>query len=477
MMVDPTPPASRPDSIRHALGRTPGRVLLVGPHAATQASAWAGSGTEVHVLAGAAGLSGASGRWDAVVLDGALEQERWDRWLLQRVHRVLAPRGVLVVSAANLFDVWSFSGLGYLVSRVGRRLRRRRTPRGPIPTADRSAFTGRRYAPGSLIAMVRGVGFDVLSHDMTGHEPGGPLAGMLRAAGRRTRPRISLTARRLPSVWGEDRPFPSREAARAMMRAGRAAFIATRDDGQRHGGMEARPADVDIAAWARRGAVVFSPHPDDEVIGCGGTLLDLIANDGAVTIVQVTDGSDSAAFIDEPETLRRQVRLDEAKGVAEVLGARALVCLRADNRALRATPDLRTRFRDVLERTGPGLVFAPSFTDIHPDHQTVLRLLAEAMRELAGPLPEVALYEVWSLVAPSHVHDVGARIERIEDLLLRYETALKIDDYVHQVAERLLYNSYEYRGCAGYLEGFQVLPAGRFLELADGHFRAARAHT
>jgi LmbE family N-acetylglucosaminyl deacetylase len=222
---------------------------------------------------------------------------------------------------------------------------------------------------------------------------------------------------------------------------------------------------VDIADWARRGAVVFSPHPDDEVIGCGGTLLDIAQRNGAVTIVQVTDGSDSAAFIEEPEAVRRQVRLDEAEAVARRIGARELVCLRADNRALRATPELRARFREILERSGAGLVFAPTFTDFHPDHQTVLEILVDAMREIPADRPAVALYEVWGLVTPTHLHPVRDHIDDIEFLLLLYETALKVDDYVHLVAERLLYHSYAELGEPGYVEAFEVVSGDRFVEL------------
>lgn len=475
MTADAASSGVRPESIRALLGRAPGRILFVGPRAGESARAWSGSGVEVRALSGADELPSAPGPWDAVVLDGALERERWDRWLVQRVHRSLAPGGVLVVSAAHLFDLWSFEGAMYLASRVVRQLRRRLAPRGAIPAADRATFSGRRYALRPLADMVAGVGFEVLSHDVAGHGLPAPLARALGTFGRRTARRVTLTARRLPSLWGDDRPFPERETLFAAFRASHAAPFAARDAWRRRTGGAATPVALDPADWARRGVIVFSPHPDDEVIGCGGTLLDLAAAGGAVTIVQVSDGSDSAAFIAEPENVRRQVRLDEAQAVAEQLGARELVCLRADNRALRATPELRARFRELLERTRAGVVFAPSFTDIHPDHQTVLRLLADAMRELSGPAPDVALYEVWSLVAPTHVHDVGARIGRIEALLLAYETALKIDDYVHLVAERLLYNSYEHRGRAGYVEGFEVFPASRFLELAAEHFGAARA--
>jgi N-acetylglucosamine malate deacetylase 1 len=461
------PSLLRPSMIEKVLGRRPGRILAIGDRSGI-ASVWANGGFTPTILLNPGELEGAPGPWDVVLMDGGLENERWDRWLLQRVHRVLEPHGVLGVTTPNLLDVWSPRGAGYVMSRAVRQLRRRLGPRAVIPAADRSAFKGRRYAPGPLFTMVESVGFEIVSQAMAGHGLG-PLGPRMGSLGKRTSRNVTLVARRLPSLWSGDRPFPAPEPFLTAFRARHAAPLQARDAWRsRFGPAPAAPTAIPLSDWAGRGAVVLAPHPDDEVIGCGGTLLDLVARDGAVTIVQVTDGSDSAAFIDEPEEIRRQVRLDEARVVADRLGAAELVCLRADNRALRKSPQLSGAIRDVLERTRAGIVFAPSFTDIHPDHQTVVRVLAGALRTMTGPRPDVALYEVWSLVAPTHVHDVSVRIGQVEDLLLSYETALKIDDYVHLVAERLLFNAYEHTGRPGYLECFQVVSSDQLLEFASG---------
>jgi len=467
------PDCMRPASIAEALGGSPQRVLVVGSRALEHQPLWSGSGAEVRIAHDSARLPEGSGPWDVVILDGALERERWDRWYLQRLHREIRSGGLLLLRVDHLFDLGTTEGLAYVASRVARQLGRRFERRGALPAADRSAFRGRRYAPAALTAMVAGLAFEPGIAHVEGHGWPGLSASSLGPLTRRTARFVVLSARRAPSLWGAARPFPEPAATRARFAASHAAALAARDEWAARRGEATAPRALDIADLARRGVLVLSPHPDDEVIGCGGTLLDVSAQGGAITIVQVTDGSDSAAFIDEPDSVRRQVRLDEAARVARGLGARELVCLRADNRALRATPELSARVRDVLEHTRPGTVFAPSFTDIHPDHQTVLRLLAEALAELPRPLPDVALYEVWSLVAPTHVHDVNGRMAGIEALLLDYETALKIDDYVHLVAERLLYNSLEHRGQPGYAEVFEIVPAERFLALASAHLGSA----
>jgi len=470
MSLDPILTPDDGSEILGWLGRVPGRVLVLGPGGSGIAERWNAAGAIATHLSTPDEVTSGDARWDVVYLVGVLESERWDRWLLQRLHARLEPQGLLVVVTQNLLDLASLPGLVHLVSRVAQELGRRLAPRTAIPTADRSIFRGRRYRTSRLRAMIEGVGYEVVSQSILGNRLPRPVAAALGAMGRESGRHIVMVARRLPSLWGVERPFPSAAETRDGYRRRHAATVAARDTWRATAGL-GESGSVDVRDWARRGALVLAPHPDDEVIGCGGTLLDIAELGGSVTLVQVTDGSDSAAFTSEPESVRTRVRLEEAQAVAQRLGARELVCFREDNRALRATPGLRARFRETLERVGAGVVFAPSFTDIHPDHQTVLRLLVDAMRELAGPLPEVALYEVWSLVSPTHVHDVSPRIREIEELLLLYETALKIDDYVHLVAERLMFNAYEHLGRPGYAEVYQVFEGRRFIELGAERFK------
>ncbi len=251
MTAESTSVVFSPDSILRSLGRTHPRVLLVGPGAAQLAGGWAACGAAVQALENTNELPSAPGPWDVIVLEGALDVERWDRWLVQRIHRLMAPGGTLLVSAANLLDVWSLTGLRYLASRVLRQLRRRLLPRGAIPTADRSAFRGRRYLTRPLLAMIEDVGFVILDHGMNGHGLPGPLQRALGRLGKRTSQRVMLSARRLPSLWGEGRPFPAPKAALELFRARHAVPLAAREHWRARFG-SAGAVDLDVDDWARR---------------------------------------------------------------------------------------------------------------------------------------------------------------------------------------------------------------------------------
>src|SRR5260370_7517855 len=50
----------------------------------------------------------------------------------------------------------------------------------------------------------------------------------------------------------------------------------------------------EASTFAANRVVVFAPHPDDEVLGCGGALADLLDRGAHLDVVLVTDGAAEA---------------------------------------------------------------------------------------------------------------------------------------------------------------------------------------
>jgi LmbE family N-acetylglucosaminyl deacetylase len=201
-------------------------------------------------------------------------------------------------------------------------------------------------------------------------------------------------------------------------------------------------------------------------------MLALVRAGARVRCIQATDGSDSAALAGRPEPERRTIRLAEAAAVAQAMGGVELECWGADNRAFRADPALVDRLAARLERDRPSLVLAPFVNENHRDHVTLVRILARALEALTPPLEATILsYEVWSLVPASLVHDLSPVMRELEELLFTYETAMKVDDFVHFCADRALYHGITLRGAARPLEAFHAVAARDYPALA----RAARS--
>lgn len=146
--------------------------------------------------------------------------------------------------------------------------------------------------------------------------------------------------------------------------------------------------------------VVVAPHPDDDVLGCGGTLAAAAAIGLKVTVVYVTDGSashvGSAAY---PRDRLRDVREREARAALTVLGVAAVPrFLRVPDGTLTGLPadEADAVVAALGEAIGEGprpLVLGPWIRDHHADHLAVAALVRRACE--LHPAATLLEYTVW----------------------------------------------------------------------------------
>ena len=160
-------------------------------------------------------------------------------------------------------------------------------------------------------------------------------------------------------------------------------------------------------------AVVVAPHPDDEVLGCGGLVASLAQAGRAPLIVSVTDGN-AGARPGGAEDLAR-LRRDES-----ILGLRELGVPEPSLRTLRFPEDgvadrerdLAARLRGILRPT--DVVFVPWEHDGHPDHEAVHRATVIACDEVSAVRWDVPIW-TWRWSSPG---DTRVPWERAVVLLL-----------------------------------------------------------
>jgi LmbE family N-acetylglucosaminyl deacetylase len=253
----------------------------------------------------------------------------------------------------------------------------------------RERFAGRRYRRRDLVRMLEHVGYVVEAQAAVQAGWLAPIARALPGGVDRAGRTHLMSCRCGPSLFGVDpaRPYPDPEAHRREFERTHERYLADRNRWlARHPGLA--PATVqtlDPSSFRDREVLVLSPHPDDELIGCGGTLAKLVAHGARVTIVHATDGSEAASLWHARPELRRTVRLDEAGRVGELMGFASLVFWKEDNAAFVASQARVRELTELLERLRPALIFTPFVTDIHPDHRVLSRMLARA--PLRGPVP------------------------------------------------------------------------------------------
>ena len=144
--------------------------------------------------------------------------------------------------------------------------------------------------------------------------------------------------------------------------------------------------------------LVVAPHPDDEVAGCAGAILQHRRRGDRVRVCCVTDGRRSRALGLAPEAMAR-TRRGEIEAAVAHLDAE-LEWLGMPEGEWGHT-DLAKRLRRVLERERPEVIYGPSRIDFHPEHEKVARALASACAELVGDRrPEVRIYPVQVPLTP-----------------------------------------------------------------------------
>ncbi len=152
--------------------------------------------------------------------------------------------------------------------------------------------------------------------------------------------------------------------------------------------------------WESQGArrvLLIAPHPDDEAVGCAGTLLRHARSGDAVSLVYVTDGSQSRAQglnRDQMRTRRRQ----EAEAAARALEAGHFEWIGLPEGSW-ACAQFALPVLDVLRRLSPDIIYAPSRVDFHPEHHKVAHALARLLSSDGNAFAR-ALVRVYQLQVP-----------------------------------------------------------------------------
>lgn len=179
--------------------------------------------------------------------------------------------------------------------------------------------------------------------------------------------------------------------------------------------------------------LVVAPHADDELLGCGGTLLRWRAEGREIDWLLVTSMSVAQGWPAE----RVEARAAEIRKVAATMGFRrtfelGLPAARLDEQPL---ADVVRRVGEVMRESEPAVVLLPSPADAHSDHRVVFHAASACTKWFRYPsVRRVLAYETLSETdfAPDPAHafqpnvfvDISAQLERKLEILAIYASEM-----------------------------------------------------
>jgi LmbE family N-acetylglucosaminyl deacetylase len=179
-------------------------------------------------------------------------------------------------------------------------------------------------------------------------------------------------------------------------------------------GLEAlEPMTLDKLAPRGARVVVVAPHPDDEVLGCGGALAMLARAGREIVVVGVTGGeaSHAGSIAWTPTSLAAERHRERAAGLARLgLTAPVHALGLADGGVAQSEPVLQRRLLGLLH-TG-DVVFVPWRLDGHPDHEATGRAAVAAAAGRGCACWELPIW-MWHWATPADVRVPWRRMRRL----------------------------------------------------------------
>lgn len=211
--------------------------------------------------------------------------------------------------------------------------------------------------------------------------------------------------------------------------------------------------------------IVLAPHPDDEVIGCGGTLLNHKRNGDRIFIVYLTTGE---VFLRDKEQYEKKVvvRKSEAKSVCDKGNFEFLYWSNIQARSIRDNYiNLQKDIIKIFQYVRPNYIYIPNEEEKDTDHSITNSLskesywLSQAVNEnniINSVNSLVYSYEVWSPLNKIHKYvDISSYIDKKLELIKLYASQIEGINYAEGIKGLNQYRSVFACG-SGFAEAYKL---------------------
>jgi len=138
--------------------------------------------------------------------------------------------------------------------------------------------------------------------------------------------------------------------------------------------------------------IVIAAHPDDEVLGMGGTIKKLSKAGHKIHLCVVSDGSAGVKNKDKMISSRKNSCMKSSN----LLGIDSIDFLDLPDMKLDNIPQLEINLRleKLIKKYKPLVVYTTPYSDFHKDHQKIHECTLVATRPVASNVEQLFSYEI-----------------------------------------------------------------------------------
>jgi LmbE family N-acetylglucosaminyl deacetylase len=184
---------------------------------------------------------------------------------------------------------------------------------------------------------------------------------------------------------------------------------------------------TDVSA---KDALIIAPHPDDESLGCGGSIIKHIKAKSRVKVVFLTNG-DKGDFQGKFGKKYVEIRKSSAQKAMGILGVQDFEFWGyADRELSYARGKAEEKLHDTVRAFSPSVLYAPSPLEAHPDHKSAFQIVWNLRAQFQISF---AFYEVLMALYPNALVDITDEIDQKKKAIESYHTEVYYNDYITKV--------------------------------------------
>lgn len=213
--------------------------------------------------------------------------------------------------------------------------------------------------------------------------------------------------------------------------------------------------------------LVIAPHPDDDLIGAGGTLITAIKGGAKVLSIYLSRGRKEEA----------ELLTEEVQSLSYRMGYETRFLDHYSNQ-IPIDQDTVSLINRSLKEFKPEALFLPFFCDDHDDHRRASHLLWEVFKQQGiDKSLTIWAYQVYTALIPNVAVDITDIAEEKANAIRSLKSQSRTRDWAHFTMGLNAFNSRFLPGSpkSQYVETFFVLPLNDYMALCARYFEKASA--